>query len=240
MKNSSNELYRGDDYGNKNQTWHLEDAVRKVDHLYYILKKNSVTPNHIVDVGCGAGGVLEALSAKYPHAESFTGYDISPRAIEIARQNQTGRVRFLNEDFTNNTAPFSDVLLVIDVIEHIDDFYGFLRKLRHRSKYFVFHIPLDLCCRSVVKPHIMLQQREAVGHIHYFTKEMVVWFLSDLGYHIIDWIYTKPDIDVMPPQSFRAFLKKHLRSFSFLLNKDLSAKLWGGYSMMILAKQKLS
>jgi hypothetical protein len=82
----------------------------------------------------------------------------------------------------------------------------------------------------------MLQQRQSVGHIHYFTKEMVEWSLRDTGYTIIDWVYTKPVVDIEPADSFKRWVKKALRNFSFAINKDWSVRKWGGYSIMILAK----
>jgi hypothetical protein len=166
----------------------------------------------------------------------LAGYYISPQAITLPKKKQNDRISFYNEDFFQISTPSSDLLLVIDVLEHVDNFYQFLRLLKPRSSYFIFHVPLDLCCRSLLKPHILLQQRSAVGHIHYFSREMVLWFLKDTGFEIIDWVYTKPLIDIHPPDSMKRRVKKILRNMSFSLGKDLSAKLWGGYSMMILAK----
>ena len=145
-------------------------------------------------------------------------------------------MKFYNEELTQQEYIHSDVLLMIDVLEHVDDYYGMLRHLKPMSNHFVFHIPLDLSCRTIIKPHVLLQQRTSVGHIHYFSKEMVQWMLKDTGYEIIDWVYTKPVVDVNPPDGFKRRIKKYLRNISFSLNKDLSAKLWGNYSMMILAK----
>lgn len=236
MKTSSDEFYINGEYLKHNQTWGLEDVKWKANAIYKLLKKNNTPVSNIVDVGCGSGGILEELAQKDLNIQTLTGYDISPDAFDIATKRQTGKVSFVNADYTQTDFPPVDLLLAIDVIEHVDDFYGFLRKLKERSNHFVFHIPLDLCCRSIIKPHILLQQREAVGHIHYFTKEMALWFLKDTGYTIIDFVYTMPEIDVDPPRSFKQFVKKQLRRFSFFINKELSIKLWGGYSMMILLK----
>ena len=46
----------------------------------------------------------------------------------------------------------------------------------------------------------------------------------------------QPIVDVEPVDSVKRFFKKILRNISFAINKDWSAKKWGGYSMMILAK----
>jgi len=51
-----------------------------------------------------------------------------------------------------------------------------------------------------------------------------------------DGTYTKPVTDEEPLDSFKRSVKKYLRNISFSIHKDISAKLWGGYSMMILAK----
>jgi hypothetical protein len=56
------------------------------------------------------------------------------------------------------------------------------------------------------------------------------------GFEVIDWVYTKPVVDIDRPDSFKRAIKKMLRNISFSLAKDWSVKKWGGYSMMILAK----
>ena len=124
----------------------------------------------------------------------------------------------------------------MDVAEHVDDVYSFLRRLRNKGNYFIFHIPLDMSCRTLLKPHVLLQQRTSVGHIHYFTEETAVWMLRDVGFNLEYFIYTKPDVDLIKPRSFKQWLKKILRKFSYSVNEKLSVKLWGGYSMLILAK----
>ena len=83
----------------------------------------------------------------------------------------------------------------------------------------------------------MLQQRQDVGHIHYFSKEMVLWAMKDCGYQVIEWKYTKPVTDCKPSPTFFRGLEKTLRKFSFWIHEDLSAKLWGGYSMLLLLKK---
>jgi SAM-dependent methyltransferase len=236
MKKSSNEFYTEGQYLKHNKTWGIEDASWKANVIYKLLKRNNISISDMVDVGCGAGGILEALANKNSNVKTFTGFDIALDAIEIANKKSTGKVKFIHGDYTQNSYPKADLLLMIDVIEHIDDFYGFLRKLKMQSEYFIFHIPLDLCCWSLLRPHILLQQRDAVGHIHYFSKEMVLWFLADIGFTVIDFEYTKPNLDVKPATTFKTFIKKQLRKIAFALNKELSIKIWGGYSMMILLK----
>jgi SAM-dependent methyltransferase len=236
MKASSNDIYVNGDYFSNNPDWDIADAGFKTNLIVKLLEKNGVHPKEVIEVGCGAGENMVELLKKNSSIEKLTGYDISPQAIELAAKKATGKISFFNEDITANENVHTDMMLVIDVVEHVDDYYGFLRKLKTKSNWFVFHIPLDISCRTVMKPHVMLQQRQAVGHIHYYTKEMVEWALEDTGYEMIDWVYSKPVIDIEPANSFKRFVKKILRNVSFAINKDWSVKKWGGYSMMILAK----
>ncbi len=236
MKNSSNDIYINGEYFKNNPKWDAADATWKVDIVYALLQKNNITVTDVIEAGCGAGNNLVELDKKNIHFKRLTGYDISPQAIELAKRNETDKISYYNEDFLAKETDPADLILTIDVIEHVDDLYGFLRKLKTKGKNFVFHIPLDLSCRTIMKPQVLLQQRQSVGHIHYFTKEMVEWALKDTGYEIIDWVYTKPVNDVANADSIKRGMKKILRNFSFAINKDWSVRKWGGYSMMILAK----
>ena len=232
----SNKMYTSDDYVKNNPTWDDEDTVWKAKSIHGLLQINGIKPKTIVEVGCGAGGILRELADLDSSIQTLTGYDISSAAIHLANQKPKKKVLYYQSDFINSNDPGGDLLLVVDVLEHIDDYYGFLNKLKNRSTHIVFHIPLDLSCRNLLKPHTMLFQRNLVGHLHYFSKEMVEWSLKDTGFTIIDWVYSKPAIDTKKASTLKDALKKVMRSISFAVNKDWSAKMWGGYSMMILAK----
>ncbi|MEO7960475.1 MAG: methyltransferase domain-containing protein [Ginsengibacter sp.] len=232
---SLSKIYEDGTYLKNNPAWGVPDSKWKAKIIKDLLEKNRLHPNKITEVGCGAGGILEALSDKAGTDAQFSGYDISLHAIKMARQRETKNLKFYNEDFLIKEI-HTDLLLVIDVVEHIPAYYEFLQNIKSKSDYFVFHIPLDLSCRTIFKPHVLQQQREAVGHLHYFTREMVLWFLKDTGYEILDWVYTKPVVDVHYSQNTKTFIKKLLRNLSFAVSKDISAKMWGNYSMMILAK----
>ena len=235
MRVSSNEMFINGEYLKKNPDWGVDDSEWKADVIQRLLTKNNIIPKEIVEIGCGAGAILKSLSKSFPDTQ-FKGYDISPDAIELAKQRANEHISFFNEDFIQVEYLMSDIVMLIDVLEHVDNYYDMLRHIKNTGKHYIFHIPLDLSCRMILKPHILLQQRISVGHIHYFSKEIVEWMLIDTGFEMIDWVYTKPVVDINPPDSFKRRVKKILRNISFKINKDLSAKLWGSYSMMILAK----
>jgi SAM-dependent methyltransferase len=234
MYQSSDQFYTGKQYLEKNPGWHEEGAAFKAELALDFIRRFSLPAGSVVEVGCGSGEILVELAKQLP-GSNLTGYDIAPAAIEIAKKKAGSNLNFQLADFLDLEIPVSDLLLVMDVVEHVDDVYGFLRKLRGKARNFIFHIPLDMSCRTLLKPHTLLQQRTSVGHIHYFTEETALWMLKDVGYEVRYHRYTKPDVDIKMPDSLRQWLKKQLRKISFSLNRKLSVKLWGNYSLLIWA-----
>jgi len=230
------QIYYDGEYLRQNPGWGAEDAGWKTAIIDSLLKKNGVSFQQVVELGCGSGEILRELAKRNPEATRFSGYDISPQAIGIANQISDERLHFYHENYLEKETGPCDLLLVIDVIEHVEDYYGLLDRLRGRAGKFVFHIPLDLSCRTLFKSHVLLQQRESVGHIHYFNRDMVFWILRDTGYQALDWVYTKPLLDTRPQFMVKNKIKKWLRNISFSMSPNLSADLWGGYSVMVLAE----
>jgi cyclopropane fatty-acyl-phospholipid synthase-like methyltransferase len=228
-------IYIDGTYFEHNPTWSVENSEWKGDIIQKLLKKNAISFDEMIEVGCGAGEILSYLQ-KQNSFKNFIGYDISPQAIEIALKIKNPTLNFLQADFIETHKTVTDVLLIIDVVEHVADYYGFLNKLKSKSKYFVFHIPIDLSVNTVLKPHINLQQRETVGHIHYFTKDSIFWMLQDCGYKIIDWHYTKPEYDFKSVKGLKLNIKKILRRITFSISEKWGNRIWGDYSVMILAE----
>jgi 2-polyprenyl-3-methyl-5-hydroxy-6-metoxy-1,4-benzoquinol methylase len=77
----------------------------------------------VLDVGCGTGAVLEALSARF---EAY-GTDTSQLAIDLCRQRGLANAFCCTvETFPRRALQF-DLVTMLDVIEHIDDDLGVLR-----------------------------------------------------------------------------------------------------------------
>jgi hypothetical protein len=120
--------------------------------------------------------------------------------------------------------------MAIDVVEHIEDYFGFLRNLKNKGEYKLFHIPLEMSVKSVLKMY-PIETREKFGHIHYFAKDTVLAALKDTGYEIVDYFYTSIVIH-KAPKSLKSFLLK----LGHAIHKDLSVRILGAYSLMVLAK----
>ncbi len=228
------EMYETDTYAEKNPTWHEEDAPWKAGHIERILQKNRAVHDTICEIGCGTGEILLNLEKAFPQSRLF-GFEISPAAYNRAKQKESERTKFeLNDLVTNPPATF-DVLLAIDVFEHIEDYISFLKKIRPLARVKVFHIPLDLSVQSVFRSKSILNIREDVGHIHYFYKDTALATLRDCGYKIVDHFYTASRLE-LPNQPLSSRVMALPRRIAYAVNADLAVRVLGGYSLLVLAE----
>ncbi|OLA95359.1 MAG: hypothetical protein AUI33_13585 [Ignavibacteria bacterium 13_1_40CM_2_61_4] len=84
----------------------------------------------VLDVGCGSGAVLEALSARF---EAY-GTDTSQLAIDLCRQRGLPNAFCCTlETFPRKELRF-DLVTLLDVVEHVDDDLGILREAQRYVK----------------------------------------------------------------------------------------------------------
>src|SRR5438067_4785296 len=121
------DIYNNKTYLINNPTWHEADAPFKTEKILQLLKQNSFAFETLGEIGCGSGEILVQLSTKLPETIKLFGFDISKDAINIAKRKETDRIKFELKDITDqNEKYFFDLLLVIDVIEHVDNYFKFL------------------------------------------------------------------------------------------------------------------
>jgi hypothetical protein len=230
-----NDLYIQGKYLENNPSWHIEDSAWKADNILKIVEKNHLNYKTICEVGCGAGEILNQLYGKTDQNISFWGYEISPQAYNICKEKKKDRLSYLKKDILYEKDVYYDILLLIDVLEHIENYFDFLRQLKEKSNYKIFHIPLDISMQSVLRVSPIMDRRKSVGHIHYFTKETALETLNDCGYQIVDYFYTSGSID-LARKDFKSKLLKISRKAMFSINKDLAVRILGGFSLLVLAK----
>jgi SAM-dependent methyltransferase len=225
--------YSDGTYLRENPSWHVDDSSWKAGHVLEMLGRHDIRPLRVCEVGCGAGEVLRQTHMRLAAGARSVGYDISPQALALAAPRATDRLEFrLGEP--SDTSDAYDVLLLIDVIEHVEDYMAFLRRLNGRSTYTVLHVPLDLSVQIVARPSQLLGKRRALGHVHYFTKELALAAIGEAGYDVVDWFYTPGGVDL--PGSALSVLARRPRQLLAAVSPDAAARLLGGYSLLVLAQ----
>ena len=228
------DIYEGDTYADLNPTWHEEDSPWKAKHIETIIRKNGLRFETLCEVGCGTGEILLNLEKAFPKAR-LAGFEISPHAYQRAVSKAPTKVAFHLVDFLNDEDDHFDIIVIADVVEHVEDYISFIKALRSRGRYKIFHIPLDLSVQSILRSWPILGLRENVGHLHYFFKDTALATLRDCGYSIIDHQYTASRLE-LPNQALSSRLMRLPRRAFYSVNPDLAVRMLGGYSLLVLAE----
>jgi len=122
--------------------------------IFLALLKDVLPPSNehlLIDVGCGTGGNTAAFGREY----RCMGIDPIPEAIAFAQE------KFPQQEFRTGSAPDdaqeeaaqADAVLLLDVLEHVEDDTGLVRKLLSHVKpgaYLLMMAPAD---PSLWSPH---------------------------------------------------------------------------------------
>jgi SAM-dependent methyltransferase len=227
-------LYTSGEYLASNPTWHAEDSAWKASQILDMLHRHGLRPRTVCEVGCGVGEVLRELHDRLNHRPRFVGYEISPQAFALAASRSSERLEFRLGNVLEDDEKF-DLILLIDVIEHVEDYFSLLRGLRTRSGHTILHIPLELSVVSVLLDTPMTFSRDRLGHVHFFTRDIALGMLSGVGYEILDWRFTAASSQY-PRGSWKLRVLERARRVAFPLNQTAAVRILGGYSLLVLAR----
>lgn len=217
-----------------NRRWHEEDSPWKAQKIDQILRRNKITPQSVCEIGCGAGEVLHSLASYFDESVIFSGYETSEEAFEICKRKEQQNINYYLKNLLKEDAYF-DVVMAINVLNHVTDYLGFLSQLRLKGEYKVFQIPLETTVYSVLRSSYFEKKYADGSHRHSFSKDTALGTLKGTGYQIVDHFYTSGALE-LPNRGPKEKLWKLPRKLLYVINKDLGVKMLGGFSLMVLAK----
>lgn len=226
--------YLSQDYLAQNPDWDQGDSPWKAAQVKKMLELQQINPQSICEIGCGAGAVLASLRQDFPDTELF-GYDIAPSLPDFWQRHEKQNIQFEVGDFVTDNQRDYDVILLLDLLEHLQDPFSFLHHIKNKSGYLMVHFPLDLSAISVLREKPLMHVRDKVGHIHYYTKSLALALLEESGYEIVSHHFTGAFASV-PARSWRTKLASIPRLMAYAINKDFGVRLFGGETLMVLAK----
>ena len=221
------QIYSNCEYLDKNKNWHQEDSPYKAGLVLRAIERSNITFLSVLDWGCGAGEITRILAKKFPDV-SFTGVDISCDVVRFWDAKGAG-----NLSFSNQTSEQYDLAICLDVFEHVDDYIGFLRDLRSRTKYAIFNVPLDMNVSKLFTSGLRIA-RDEVGHLHYFNYFTAIRTIEYCGFNV-KCCFLSAAFTRTAPRNFRQLILLLPRLATLLLGKKFASLTLGGVSLVVCA-----
>ncbi|MBI1936239.1 class I SAM-dependent methyltransferase [Candidatus Woesearchaeota archaeon] len=153
--------------------------------VYSTIKKISQNNkiNNICEIGCGVGNLSKKLGENGFKVDAF---DLDRNAIQLAKQyNQTKNVNFFSKDVLKlETRKKYDLVMAIEVIEHIQDDIGAIRnagRILNKNGFLLITVPINEKYRT------NFDNRS--GHVRRYYVEDLTGKLRQQGFNIVKTKY---------------------------------------------------
>jgi SAM-dependent methyltransferase len=158
--------------------WRALGARNKAAHIEALLTRAGLAPQRIVEIGCGDGALLAALTV----GSKLDGFELSEEAAVLARQKRIERVERI-EAYDGAHIPAADdaydLAILSHVVEHIPDPAPVLKEAARLAPYVIVEVPLE-ANRSAQRPSVRAEA-ERIGHVHQFDRVGMRALLGEAG-----------------------------------------------------------
>ena len=221
--------------------------------IIYQISKKIVFFENFLEVGCGTGFVLKAISEKFI-GKTFHGIEYSEEGLKFARSRMP-KVEFTQLDATKmDQSECYDIIGSFDVLEHIEDDELVLENFYTAIKpggYLVLTVPQHMwlwsaadeyaChCRRYTRGQMVEKLRNAGFQIEYTASFISllcpIMFLSRLRFKRTEQI-TDPMCELKISKSLNWFLCQIMQFEIFLIKIGICFPIGG--SLLVIAKKTL-
>ena len=225
------DIYNDDSYIEKNPTLHTEDSEFKFQNIKRFLNSVEVKNNRIkvLDIGGGAG-IIGKLVLDYflenRIVVTFHSLDLSTQMLKTQLQNNPQINKIINCSIDECPESNYDLVLMIDVIEHIEGKEDTAKILNKLGKNIIYNIPIEINFFDILKylkSYFRYYKRQKLrwGHIHFFSFNSSQSFLK--RHHKIIDSYFQPYCFHYKYSDYEIYLK--LRH-NFFWNIELNISCW--------------
>jgi len=182
-------------------------------YLSHLLDYSGVKRGKLIEIGCGNGDFLALAKEK---GFEVKGIEISKDAAKTAN-NRIGEECVVCGTLENTDLPagYFDICVLFDVIEHVYDPVGFLRKIHDLLKpdgvIFIVTPSLDSWSARLMRSNWVEFKTE---HLHYFNTQTIQNVLAKTGFN---------KIDIAPNYKYLTleYIKDHFQKFRIPFFTDL-------------------
>lgn len=182
------DIYNNNSYIENNPTIHSEDSDFKFSNILEFLDKLTIYENKvkILDVGGGAG-LIGKMVMNYFLDKGVKVYldslDLSIEMLKIQKKNNPKINNLFNCSLDKCKEKNYDLVLMIDVIEHIPNKNLTATSLNKLTKNIIYNIPVEKNLFDIIRNVSLLfqyykKQTQLLGHVHFFSFQSAISFLK--------------------------------------------------------------
>lgn len=156
-----------------------EVLIKIIEHIIPDIMERNIT---ICDIGCGDAFIIDRISERIPNAE-IIGIDtaLTKKEIRYLNQKYENNIRFsltIDDAFSGRSKSI-DLILLLDLIEHIEGDVEFLKELK--NKKFINDKTIFLITAPAVKS-IYTAHDTFLKHFRRYNKKDIEDRLKNAGY----------------------------------------------------------
>jgi SAM-dependent methyltransferase len=153
--------------------WRALGAQNKAAHIQALCFRAGIKPRRLVEIGCGDGALLAALSSRKLGAR-LDGFELSAEAAELARDKRIPNAERI-EAYDGEHVPAAndayDLAILSHVVEHVPEAEPLLREAARLAAYVIVEVPLEDNL-SARRPAVRAAAAR-IGHVHAFNRQAV-------------------------------------------------------------------
>ncbi len=152
-------------------------------HQFFVDNVNEA--DRVLDIGCGNGALTRDVARK---VKSITGIDFSRDNINIANASyNASNIEYIAADATTHKFQENfDVIILSNVLEHIENRIGFLRSIKTLAPKFLIRVPaISRDWIPQYKKELKVEWRLDPTHYTEYTIESLTKELAEAGISII-------------------------------------------------------
>ena len=235
MSNNLDNFYSSGEFLKRNPDSY-DEAEWKLKFINCFLSKVVISEYKIADFGSGQMHISKNLAKQHVNIDFFA-YDIIPKDL-IDVSGLSINLQYVHSNYYPSDNYF-DLTLAIDVLEHISSPIETLIKMSDCSNYVLIHIPLDISFLSLLRTKVFEKLKTTVGHINFYSTNTAKIMIDAAELEIVESCYTDAYKSFPLNRKLSVKFMTFVRNiFSIIFSKKLSADVFGGQTMFILARKK--
>ena len=233
----------------KDSNWKVSKIIPLVDKFISYINKDII---NLLDVGGGAGLILNMISIyiekNYSIKVNKYLLDLSPGMLEVQKKKNLDFKKAFNEDIrkTSLSNKEIDLILMIDVLEHVPQPMEALEEVKRISKFIIFKVPLEnnliSRMRNIIhKGKPRKNAIETIGHINVYDINKLKYQIEKHTGSVLNFYFTNSfeyyQASPYYKNSFKIKTKllNYVAIYTFKLSPRLCSSIFNDF-VMILAK----